>query len=75
MTTPTNHPATTATPASAGMPQHICDSCRRRPGTWHATFADGVAFDVCDDCVGLVDARVTLTRAPSTSHRNGDYQA
>lgn len=39
-----------------------CDSCLARPATWIATFPDGVAFDVCDTCVDLVDDRVQLTR-------------
>lgn len=40
-----------------------CDSCRRAPAVWVATFADGVAFDLCAPCADLVDDRVTLTRS------------
>lgn len=46
-----------------------CDSCQTRPGSWTATFADGVAFDVCDDCVTNCDDRVLLTRwCPKSPH-------
>jgi hypothetical protein len=64
----------TPPPLAATLPRYTCDACRRRPGTWHARFADGVAFDVCDDCVGLVDDRVELTHTvePLSHTENGD---
>lgn len=44
-----------------------CDTCDRRPGSWYATFDDGVVFRVCDDCVALVDNRVTVVRSAPTN--------
>lgn len=39
-----------------------CDSCLHRSAIWTATFPDGVAFDVCQLCVEVVDDRVDLVR-------------
>lgn len=40
-----------------------CDACQTRPSRWTATFTDGVAYDVCDDCAHLCDDRVALVSA------------